>query len=327
MQTMRAARLVDVGKIVCEDAPVRSPDEGELLVRTDMASICGSDLHTIFMPLSSSGYPAHPGYPGHEGVGTVVESRHPGFEPGDRVLTVPQAWVGACFAEFQTLPGDACLKLPATDVPVSHLLMAQQLGTVLFALRQRPLDVTGRTVAILGQGSAGLFFTWLLRRHGAGTIVTADLSDVRLAVSRAVGADVTVLAEGTAVSDAVMETTGGRGADFVVEAVGSSATLLQSAELAAFDGHLLWFGLPDRREPAPIDFVQFFRKRLAAWSTYGAQGEPGLLSFRQAVRLIVDGEIDVSPLLSHVLPIDRVDEACALAHGREPGVLKVSLSF
>jgi L-iditol 2-dehydrogenase len=327
METMRAARLHEVGKIVCEEAPVRPPGDGDLLVRTELASICGSDLHTIFLPFSVGGYPAHPGYPGHEGVGEVAVSNHAGFAPGDKVLTVPHAWLGACFADYQTVPGDSCIKLPEADAPIGHMLMAQQLGTVVFALRHRPVDVTGATVVVLGQGSAGLFFTWLLRHAGAATIVTADLSDARLACSRAMGADLAVKADGGAVRAAVMDATNGRGAELVVDAVGSSATLRQTADLAAYDGTLLWFGLPDRADPEPLDFVQFFRKRLRASSTYGAQAEPGLVSFHRALDLIVRGEIDVSPLLSHVLPIERVDEACLIAHERGQDALKVSLSF
>ena len=327
METMRAARLLDVGKIVCEEAPVKPPGDNELLVRTELASICGSDLHAIFLPFAVGGYPARPGYPGHEGVGEVIESNHPHFAAGDRVLTVPHAWLGACFADYQTLPGDSCITLPASDVPIGHMLMAQQLGTVIFALRHRPVDVTGARVVVLGQGSAGLFFTWLLRHAGAATVVTSDLSDARLDCSRAMGADIAVKAEGDAVRRAVMDATGGHGAELVVDAVGSSATLRATADLAAYDGTLLWFGLPDDADGEPVDFVQFFRKRLTAWSTYGAQAEPDLVSFRRALDLIVRGEIDVSPLLSHVLPIDRVDEACLLAHDRGDGALKVSLSF
>jgi L-iditol 2-dehydrogenase len=326
VETMLAARLVAPGKIVCEEAEVRPPDDGQLLVKMTMASICGSDLHSIFMGMAPS-YPAHAGYPGHEGVGEVMESRHPDFAVGDRVLTVPHAVLGACFAEYQTPPASACIKLPETDVPLGHMLMAQQLGTVIFALRQHPLDLTGKAALVIGQGSAGLFFTYLLRRAGAHPIITADLEEPRLAFSVQLGADEAVGADGDAVRDAVKAATGGRGADFVVEAVGARDTLLQTAELAAANGHLLWFGVPENEDPAPIRFGHFFRKRLTAWSTWGAQGEPGLVSFHHALRMIVDGEIDVTPLLSHVLRLDRIDEAVAIAHERRDGALKVSIEF
>lgn len=325
--TMKAAVVTGPGTIACETAEVRGPQDGDVVVRMRMASICGSDLHVIFTPMGSPRYPSHPGYPGHEGVGEVVESRHPGFNPGDVVLTVPHAWVGACFAEYQTLPGDSCIAVPATDVPLSHVLMAQQLGTVIYALGRRPLDATGKTALVLGQGSAGAFFTFLLRRAGAEKVVVVDREEARLAYGRTLGADVVVDASTHDARAAVKDATAGRGGDIVIEAVGKPDTLADSVELAAPDAELIWFGLPESDAPVPLPFPAFFRKRLSARSTFGAQGEPGLESFREALRIILAREIDVGPLLSHVFPIDDVAEAVAVADDRRDGALKVSISF
>ncbi len=326
---MKAARWVDVGRVVCEEAPLPSPADGEILVRTAYTSICGSDLHSVFLEAPPQSGLA--GYPGHESVGEVVESRCPGFEPGDRVLAVPHFADGRCMAEYQALPGAACILLPDT-APLSHLLMAQQLGTVVFALRQHPLDVVGKDVAVIGQGSAGAFFTFLLKRAGAARVLVSDKSPVRLAYSRQLGADLAVEA-GTADSGtgefraAVLEATGGRGAGLVVEAVGSRETFPLSVELAADRATVIWFGLPEGTDPYPFSFGEFFRRRVSAYSTWDTQGEPGFTSFRYAVRLIADGAIDVAPLLSHVLPIDRIDEAYRIAHERTGGALKVSIRF
>jgi L-iditol 2-dehydrogenase len=240
------------------------------------------------------------------------------------VLTVPDAFAGRCFAEYQTLPGAACIKLPA-DGDLTHLLMAQQLGTVLFAFRQHPIDVAGRHVAIIGQGSAGAFWTWLLRRQGAASIVVSDLSPERLAYGKAMGADVVVDATAGELRDAVQEATDRRGADIVVEAVGSPDSFLATARLAARNATLVWFGTPDGTPTLPVDYAQFFGKRLTAYSTYGSQNEPGLASFRWAVDLIARGEIDVAPLLSHILPLERIGEAFRIAHDRTDGALKVSV--
>jgi len=336
---MKAACWVDVGRMVCEDVPVPAVADGEILIKTAYASICGSDLHSVYLSPPPESVPA--GHPGHESVGEVVESRCPGFEPGDRVLTVPFAIDGRCLAEFQALPGAACIRLPAT-VPLSHLLMAQQLGTVVYALRSRPLDVIGKDVAVIGQGSAGAFFTFLLKRAGAARVLVSDKSPARLAYSRKLGADLTVDAGlvdagpvnvGTADAGAgdflaaVMEATGGRGADVVVEAVGSRETFPLSVELAAPGATVVWFGLPEGSDDYPFSFRQFFRRALTAYSNFGAQGEPGLESFRYAVRLIADGAIDVSPLLTHMLPIERIDEAFRIAHDRTDNALKVSIKF
>ena len=336
---MKAARWVDVGRIVCEDVPMPTVADGEILIKTAYASICGSDLHSVYLSPPPESVPA--GHPGHESVGEVVESRCPGFEPGDRVLTVPFAINGRCLAEFQALPGAACIRLPAT-VPLSHLLMAQQLGTVVYTLRSRPLDVIGKDVAVIGQGSAGAFFTFLLKRAGAARVLVSDKSPARLAYSRKLGADLTVdvspvdagpVDAGTGDAGAgdfltaVLEATGGRGADVVVEAVGSRETFPLSVELAAPGATVVWFGLPEGSDDYPFSFRQFFRRALTAYSNFGAQGEPGLESFRYAVRLIADGAIDVSPLLTHMLPIERIDEAFRIAHDRTDNALKVSIKF
>jgi L-iditol 2-dehydrogenase len=321
---MKAARWVDKGRVVCEDVPAPSVADGQVLLRTAYASICGSDLHSVFLNTPPELGP--PGYPGHESVAEVVESRCPGFEPGDRVLTVPHAIDGRCLAEFQALPGAACIPLPDA-APLSHLLMAQQLGTVVYALRTHPLDVVGKDVAVIGQGSAGAFFTFLLKRAGAARVLVSDKSPARLAYSTKLGADLIVDASTGDFRLAVLEATGGRGADLVVEAVGSRETFPLSLEVAGRGATLVWFGLPEGPGHYPFSFRDFFRRGLTAYSNFGAQGEPGLESFRFAVRLIEDGAIDVSPLLSHMLPIEEVDEAFCIAHGRTDSALKVSIKF
>src|SRR5579875_3827242 len=96
-------------------------------------------------------------------------------------------------AEYQALPGSFCVRLTG-QVPLSHLLMAQQLGTVIYALRRHPLDLIGQDVAIIGQGSAGAFFTFLLKRAGAARVMVSDKSPARLAYARHLGADLAVLA-------------------------------------------------------------------------------------------------------------------------------------
>jgi L-iditol 2-dehydrogenase len=321
---VKAARWAGVGQVVCEDVPVPSVADGEILVRTAYASICGSDLHTVF--LNAPPQPAAAGYPGHESVGEVVESRCDGWEPGDCVLTVPHAMDGRCLAEFQALPGSACIRLPTT-APLSHLLMAQQLGTVIYALRSHPLDLVGKDAVVIGQGSAGAFFTFMLKRAGAARVLVSDKSPARLAYSRQLGADLAVDAGAADFRSAVMAATGDRGAGVVVEAVGSREAFPLSLELAEPGATIVWFGLPEDGDDYPFSFQDFFRRRLTAHTKFGAQGEPGLESFRYAVRMIADGAIDVAPLLSHMLPIEQVGEAFRIAHDRSDNALKVSIKF
>lgn len=327
METMRAARFVEPGRMAFEEVAPPQPGEGELLVRTALASICGSDLHVVYHGVLRTEFPQVPGYPGHEGLGEVVESRHPEFRAGDRVLCCPAPLSAMTFAEYQTIHGRYCLKLPAYDGPEAHLLMAQQLGTTIFALRQHPVDVVGRTVMVMGQGSAGMFFAWLVKRAGAARVIVSDLSEARLAMGRTLGADVAVQADREDVAAVVRDHTGGAGADYLIEAVGARESLLQAPDLVRPDAEMLMFGLPDTTDAVPYNFHDFFRKRLSMRSTYGAQEEPGLVSFRLALELIAGEQIDVAPLVSHVFPIERIAEAMETAHSRSANALKVSVEF
>lgn len=326
METTRAATIVAPGRMGFVEAPVEPPRDGDLLVRTRYASICGSDLHVLHHQTETDPALWVPGYPGHEGVGEVVESRAPGFAPGDAVLLVPPVPESRCYAEYQRVRAALAVPVDAA-LPPREVLMAQQLGTVLFAARHQLHDVPGATVAVLGQGSAGLFWTWLLKRAGAARVIVSDLSPTRLAAARGFGADVLVDARTQDMTEAVMDLTGGLGADLVVEAVGSRVALLQSVGLCRVHGRLFCFGLPDSNDPVPFDYRLFFRRKLTAVADWGAQHEPGLASFRAAVEHVRTGAVDVRPLLSHVLPIEGIEEAFRLAGAWEDGVLKVSVSF
>jgi L-iditol 2-dehydrogenase len=313
--------------MVFVEAPIEPLRDGDLLVRSRYASICGSDLHVVNQGVETDPEQWVPGYPGHEGVGEVVESRSADFAPGDKVLLVPPVPQARCFAEWQRVRATSAIRLEGVCPPLAEVLMAQQLGTVVFAARQHPIEAEGRTVVVIGQGSAGMFWAWWLKRAGAEQVIVADRSASRLAASARFGADVPVDARVDDLTEAVMDHTGGHGAHLVVEAVGRKETLLQSISCCRTGGRLVWFGLPDTNDPVPIDFRLFFRRRLTAFSTYGAQSEPGLVSFRVALEHIRRRDIDVRPLLSHVLPIDQIDTAFRIAATCDDGVLKVSISF
>ena len=325
MPSMPAAVITGLKRVRCEEIPVPALERGKVLVRTHMASICGSDLHIGYMGWSVTGYPMPPGFSGHEGVGEVVDGGGTEFSPGELVLTVPKIWTAKGFAGYQLIEPEQLLELPDSPPP-SHLLMAQQLGTVVFGCRRLP-PLQGLTVAVIGQGSVGLFHDFMLRRLGAERIIAIDPVPERLAAARALGIDEAIDVTGVRADEAVLGLTSGQGADVVVEAVGSTETLNQAVRLARHRGRVAIFGLPDSGDPVPFDWSSFFLKSLTMHAVHGSQEEPGLPDFRQALDFIIRGEIDVRPFLTHQLPISRVQEAYDLAYTREDGALKVSLTF
>jgi threonine dehydrogenase-like Zn-dependent dehydrogenase len=204
--------------------------------------------------------------------------------------------------------------------------MAQQFGTTIYALRQLPVDVVGKTVLVMGQGSAGQFFAWSLKRAGAKTVIASDKTDARLAISKHFGVDVPVKA-GKDTYQAVMDHTNGEGVDYLVEAVGNTEALGQSIGMIRVGGHGLYFGQPMTKEFVPFNFHDFQRRRLTINSHTETLREPNLLSFKYALSLIVDRKIDVSPLISHAFSLDEIEKAMDYATTYKDNARKVCLKF
>jgi L-iditol 2-dehydrogenase len=326
MGDMRAARLVARERFEVGRFPAPAPEPGGVLVRTRLAAICGSDLHHVYGRFGPEEYPRPPGSPGHEGIGEVVESRSPRHRAGDLVLTTPRPGQAYAFADRQAVPATQVVPVPA-GADLATMLMAQQLGTVIYALKRFWPGAPGETATVLGAGTAGLHFTQLLKRAGFARVVVADLFRHRLEAARALGADVTVLAPGESVVDATLDLTGGRGADLVVEAAGRDATRAQAVRAVAPNGRVGLYGLPEDRGDMALPYAEVFRRHPTIEVSVGTQEEPGLASFHEAVRRIAAGEVDVSGLVTHRFAIEELPDAFALAHGRADGAIKVAITF
>jgi len=126
---MRAAVYHGRCDVRLEDVPEPRARAGEVKLRVRYNGICGSDLHVVYHGVMPRPFPQVPGYPGHEGIGEVLESRHPDFKPGDRVLCCPGPLVSATFAEIQAIPGRYCIKVPKSDLPLPELPSSSATGS------------------------------------------------------------------------------------------------------------------------------------------------------------------------------------------------------
>ncbi len=325
---MRAARLLRTGQVEVEDVAVPEPGPGQVLVRMRRASICGSDVRVVFDGFAPQQLPAPPGYPGHEGVGEVVKSRSTAFAAGDSVLTVPMPVRAGCFAEFQVVDEGSLIGLPA-DGDLARMLMAQQLGTTIYAFRRfwRPAEAEPGVATIIGAGSAGLFFLQQIRLAGFHTVLVADRSPARLEIARELGAAVTVLAPEDSIVEATMDVTGGDGADLVIEAAGYDACRAQAVESVRYRGRIGLFGYPESRGVAPFPIEAAFRKAASIEFSVGTQSEPGLRSFMEAVEAIVRAKIEVGYCLAPSFPLASVAEALAAAREWGRGAVKLNIDL
>lgn len=314
---MKAVQYVSPGNVAVIDVPVPERSAGEVLLRLDKVAVCGSDLHQLYDSAPAS-FPFAPGVSGHECIGVVEETDSAEIRRGERMLIIPPDM--NALAEYISVEPKWLIPIP-DSLDSQRGVMAQLLGTVLFACKRLP-NVVDKTVAVVGQGPVGLFFTMLMAHYGAKTVIGLDVVDHRLDVSRAVGAAHTVNAERENPAEAVRDLTGGALVDLVIEAVGKEETINYSLDLVRQNGDMLLFGIP-KRSAFVFEYEKFLRKLLRTTSSAFTQQEPGLKSFRLGVDLIAQGRLDVMPLISHCLPLTEAPTAFSLAQTKEDNAVKV----
>ncbi|MCX6030861.1 MAG: zinc-binding dehydrogenase [Chloroflexi bacterium] len=320
---MRAVQCVAPGEVRFVEAPKPQLKPGHALIRTMLLALCGSDVHMVYYAPPDE-YPFPVGTAGHEMIGLVEAVDAPGFDlkPGDVALTLaaPQT----AMAEYYLASAEDVLVLPAGK-PLEQLLMSQQLGTVIYALKRLP-SLLGKDVVIIGQGSAGLFFDAMCRRMGAEKVIGLDIIGARVAAGLKFGATHAVNNAQEDALEVVTRITGGRLADVVIEAAGEVETINLTAHLVKTGGHLMYFGIP-RAHNLTFDFWTLFRKYCYTTSSGGSVFEPGRRSFHAALDLVARGVIDVTPMPTHRLTFEQVIQGYELARTREDGAIKVVIEM
>lgn len=319
---MKAVQVVARGKAQFVDVPVPELRPGHALVRAKCLSLCGSDIRMLhFAPEHE--YPFPPGTTGHEMVGVVEAIDAPGsnIKAGDLVLALAPNHIA--MAEYYLAPINYVLPLPS-GMAIEHLLQAQQLGTVIFACQRLP-EVAGKSVAIIGQGSAGLYFNYQLRQMGAYPVIAIDLEQRRLRLSKDFGATHTIhnaRHTGADLAATLREICGGELPEIVVEAAGEVDTINLAIELVRQNGDILYFGYP-RGQIIPFNFELLFHKCCHAHTIVGATVEPNQQSTRIAIDLVASGKIDVSRLISHRIPFANVIDAYEQHRSRGDECVKI----
>jgi L-iditol 2-dehydrogenase len=320
---MKAVQILALGHAEFVETPKPELKPGYALIRTHRLSLCGSDVGMLHH-FPEERYPMLPGTTGHEMVGYIeaVAAPDSSFKVGDITLTL--APDHRAMAEYYLAPIENVLPLPPGK-PVEELLQAQQLGTVIYACKTLP-NVIGKDVAVIGQGSAGLWFNFMLRRLGAGRIIALDLQAHRLRLSQFYGATDTVHNREVDGVTAVADITNGRLADIVVEASGEIAAINLAVDLVKDDGHILQFGVPRSLE-VPYNYRHFFFKRLSLKGMVYATRDPGHACTHMALDLIASGAIDVAPMITHHFPFAKVLEAYELHRTYDEGAIKIVIEM
>ena len=227
------------------------------------------------------------------------------------------------FAEATVMPEIALAKVPK-EAPLDRAALfacglTTGLGAAIYTAKVEP----GSTCVIFGAGMVGLGAVVGARLQGAERIACVDLSDERLAMARDHGAT-DVIMGGDGAVDAILELTGGFGADYTFECTGIVAVMRQAVEAARMGWGLCTVcGVAGKGETLDIIPRLLITGRRVCGSSFG--GAKGRDNVPQLVQRYLDGDIDVDAFLSHRLTLDHVNEGFDLMH-RQDGIRSV-ISF
>lgn len=290
-----------------------------ILVRLHAGVLCASDFPRYLGGAFNVPFPRPLGDSLHECIGEVMESRSPRFQTGDLTLAIPPDQRG--LSEVFLADAAMAVPLPTDYQPREELILAQPLGTILWAARKLP-NLLDLDVAIIGQGPIGLLWSHLVSNLGARHVIALDKLDYRLEVARHMRATHTVNVDRQDPRAAVAEITHGRGADIVIEAVGHQAdTLHLAADLCAKHGQFVMFGVPDA-EHYPVPVYKIFRQNLRMIGSVHPDVQRDL---PLALDFIRQQRIDVSRLITHRFPLEEAQAAFELAISKTDHPIKVLL--
>src|SRR5258705_10882092 len=257
---MKAVVLHEADDMRVEQRPVPDPGSGEVLLKVNVTSICGTDVKVLHRKLL--GQPDRPFSMGHEYAGTVA-ALGPGvdeFKVGDRVAVEVhkgcercenciKGWYTSClnygnlekghrakgltcdggFAEYTVNHINTLYRLP-DNLTFEQACMVTTAASPLWAIDLMGGYVAGETVLVLGPGPIGLIAVQLCNALGAERVILTGTRDSRLAIGKRLGADFTINVRQENLAEPVREITGGPGADCVLECAGGPTPTQEAPE-------------------------------------------------------------------------------------------------
>ena len=322
---MKALHVVNprrFAKVQAAEPDLEAAGPDRILVQPEWVSMCGSDIPFFTGNKRHKTYPLPVAAPIHECVGKVVESTSNLFEPGDRVVAIPESDQG--LSEYFVAQAAKAVTLPSDLDDNGTSCLIQPLSTVINAV-DRLGDVEGKSVAVVGLGSIGLFFCWTLKKRGAARIVGIDPLEQRCRAALGMGATDCLSARSLEVLHDARQFSGSWDApDICIEAVGHQMeTLNDCLGLVKYRGTVLAFGVPD--QPVyTLEYETFFRKNAhlvacvtPVWSEYLAISRDVFISARD----------ELEPLVTHRFPIRDVGRAFSTYEKHEDGILKALIDM
>ena len=341
---MKAAVCYEFGKpLVVEEIDIDPPKEGEVKVRMGATAICHSDIHLIRGEFGGR----LPVLAGHESAGYIEEvgENVTLVKPGDAVVVSLLTSCGRClqcvsgrpymcqfrwplnresrlhnkqgqdithmtrtatFAEYAIVHESQTVPIPE-DMPIDRAALLAcgvitGFGAAVHTAQVKALS----SVVVIGTGGVGLNAVQGAVFSGAYPVIAVDMLDNKLEAARTFGATHTVKASDEDAVQTVRQLTG-RGADYVLVTVGSTAAIQQGFAMSGPHGMIVVAGLPPLAESITLPPFLTWQERMVTSSTMGST----LLSVEipKLVALYQAGRLKLDELITGRYPLEQINEA------------------
>lgn len=334
---MRILSLQQPGSLVWKEIPEPVPADGEALVRVRRCGVCGTDIHAL---AGRQPFFSYPRILGHElCVEVIAAPKGSDLAPGDLCSVEAYAFCGECPA-CRSGRTNCCSRLqvlgvhvdgghaPLMALPVSRLHRAQGLDPDQIALVE-PLVIgahgveraairPGEPTVVLGTGPIGLAAAVFAKSSGA-RLACVDLQPERLAFACGTMELGTPIEAGEGLADR-LRAHFGQLPSVIIDATGSPASMKGTFEIAEQGGRIVFLGLFTGE--MTFDDPNFHRRELTLMaSRAGLTG-----TFRDVIRLMEGGEINVLPMITHRFDFAETAECLPLLH-TEQGLVKAMINF
>jgi threonine dehydrogenase-like Zn-dependent dehydrogenase len=212
-------------------------------------------------------------------------------------------------------------KIPGELTDEQVVLLADIASTGISAAESADLQI-GDTVAVFAQGPIGLCATAGAKLKGASLIIAVESDPVRIQMSRRMGADAVFDFNQHDVVEEIKHLTGGRGVDVAIEALGTQATFENALRVLRPGGTLSSLGVYSGKLSVPLEP---FAAGLGDHKIVTTLCPGGKERMRRLMELVRQGRLDLTPLLTHTFPLDRITEAYQLFGERREGVIKIAI--
>ncbi|MBI2450207.1 MAG: alcohol dehydrogenase catalytic domain-containing protein [Candidatus Nealsonbacteria bacterium] len=306
------------------DIPIPMPKPDEVLVKMKAVSICGTDVHIYEWDSAAQMYIKNvPQIMGHEFAGEIVEvgKKVKKFRVGDYVSAETHIFCGkclqcknnqknicekgeifgltcdGCFAEYAAIP-EIIIWKNNPQLPPEIATLQEPLGNAIYCSLANDKNLNGKKVLIIGDGPIGLLATGVCYAEGAETVVLVGLEEERLKIARRMGA-FTLNGENPNATKILLDFTNKRKFDVALEMAGNAKASAMALNMVRNGGRMSAFGIYG----GPFFIENYGNFVRSGIEIQAISGRRIWQTWKETRRLLESGLLDITPIITHKLPL------------------------